>query len=661
MRKIDFVILFICFVSFLFGVDYGSMYITNGSTSQTTSATAGTWQQITGYSEMVSSGLTVNSSSISTSGSAVEKTYLIRYSLSFYAGAALWSVGVSIGGNTPEGRINRRISSDNTDVGNISGSFLATITASTSVMLKASCDAASKSFTPVHSQLVVTEICESELPQYAEMNIFNNSVAQSGITSFTTITGFSSTDADMEGWTYSNNVLTASAGSGGTYLAIFSVSFSGNIAAPEIGISLNNGDPLSTNIIIKRTIGDADIGNAGACGILNISEGNTIRLKAKSNANITVAYCNLALLKLAGVEPPYGSIYIVNNSNETALAINTWHKETNLIQDEINTDYWNFDTFSDILTPSGLSAGKYMVNYHTSLRVPLGSGSSFTFDTKLAVFNKNDPIRDLTTLRTMERKQSSGNNPDVASITGVGIITIQNLDDALSFQLLQNTISSVSVIEAYANINLFRIETINDGSLPVELSYFAGTIENGVPTLSWITQSEQENLGWNVYRSQNENGFANNNLLQLNEALIPGMGTTSQPTHYSFIDEYPIQINTTYFYWLESVSLSQELGQYGPTALFMSDHSAELPVRSELQLNYPNPFNPTTTIEFEIEAGENGTLTIYNLKGQKVYAREYESGYHSFNWDGSDYASGIYFYRLQTPSYYNLKKMLMLK
>ncbi|MCF7869217.1 MAG: T9SS type A sorting domain-containing protein [Candidatus Cloacimonetes bacterium] len=85
------------------------------------------------------------------------------------------------------------------------------------------------------------------------------------------------------------------------------------------------------------------------------------------------------------------------------------------------------------------------------------------------------------------------------------------------------------------------------------------------------------------------------------------------------------------------------------------------PAVSKMSQNYPNPFNPTTTIEFGIEAGETGTLTIFNILGQKVLSQKYESGFHTFNWDASKQASGVYFYQLKTDKYFKTNKMLMLK
>ena len=84
--------------------------------------------------------------------------------------------------------------------------------------------------------------------------------------------------------------------------------------------------------------------------------------------------------------------------------------------------------------------------------------------------------------------------------------------------------------------------------------------------------------------------------------------------------------------------------------------------------NYPNPFNPETTISFNLTA-ENAELVIYNLKGQKVktlVSDQLSAGKHSVVWDGRDsngkrVGSGIYFYKLKAGDFQKVKKMVLLK
>lgn len=667
MKKL-FIICFVLLSAFLFARDYSGMYISDNSTSSTTSSTAGNWVTITGYTEMSSNGCTYSTDGITTGAAVGDRQYLVCYSLSFYGDAGLWKFGVSIGGASPTGILLRQIATSGTDTGNLSGSFITTISQNTEVTLEISVDASSASFTPVHSQLVIVELAEETTPKFAEMNIFNNTTSQSGISGFTTLTNFNSTNSDLEGWTYASDVLTASSGAAGTYLAILSLSFSGQTASPEIGVSWQDGDPYGgvnpTNIVIKRSISDTDVGNAGACGIISISEGHTIRVKAKSSGSITVKHANLTLVRIGdGDATPYADINISNNSNAINLPQSTWTQETNFTTRLLDSDYWSYNTLTDLLIPHGLSAGKYLVNYYLSVKVPLGSTSTKTFLTTVSLFNNSTQLQELTTARTLEKKQTAGNNPDVAAICGTAIIDVASPDDAFLMKLYQSDQSSdMDPTVTYADISFIRIKTLNDGTLPVVLTNFSAELVDLKPVIYWTTQSETENLGWNIYRSESENGWQNNDFLQINNDLIAGMGTTSQPTAYSFTDDNPVEEGLTYYYWLESVSYSQELELFGPISLLVTQNGTPfIPQTSYLYNNFPNPFNPQTSIKFGIAEGEKGILSIFNMKGQLILFREYEAGQHSFVWNAENTASGIYYYKLETDKFRSTRKMLLLK
>nr|MBC8416099.1 T9SS type A sorting domain-containing protein [Candidatus Cloacimonadota bacterium] len=86
-------------------------------------------------------------------------------------------------------------------------------------------------------------------------------------------------------------------------------------------------------------------------------------------------------------------------------------------------------------------------------------------------------------------------------------------------------------------------------------------------------------------------------------------------------------------------------------------------------VNYPNPFNPSTTISFSLKNSSNVKLTVYNVKGQKVTTlvdKHFENGSHTVTWNGKDsnnksVSSGIYFYKISSGKSSAMKKMLLLK
>lgn len=84
----------------------------------------------------------------------------------------------------------------------------------------------------------------------------------------------------------------------------------------------------------------------------------------------------------------------------------------------------------------------------------------------------------------------------------------------------------------------------------------------------------------------------------------------------------------------------------------------------QLYQNFPNPFNPSTTISYQITDAADVSLKIYNTVGQEVATlveEEKNPGYYSVNWNASDMPSGLYFYRLIEGKFLGTKKMLLMK
>jgi len=91
---------------------------------------------------------------------------------------------------------------------------------------------------------------------------------------------------------------------------------------------------------------------------------------------------------------------------------------------------------------------------------------------------------------------------------------------------------------------------------------------------------------------------------------------------------------------------------------------ANKPISFELKQNYPNPFNPVTKIDYAIAEAGKVKLTVFNSLGReiKVLVNKYHNaGSYSVTFNGSEFASGVYFYRLQTESYRETKRMILVK
>lgn len=102
--------------------------------------------------------------------------------------------------------------------------------------------------------------------------------------------------------------------------------------------------------------------------------------------------------------------------------------------------------------------------------------------------------------------------------------------------------------------------------------------------------------------------------------------------------------------------------RHSPAGSKVADES--LPTTFQLNGNYPNPFNPTTSISFSIPTASSVTLKVYNVLGQEVRTLvngQMESGEHIVEFDASGLASGIYLYRMESETFTDTRKMLLLK
>jgi hypothetical protein len=89
-----------------------------------------------------------------------------------------------------------------------------------------------------------------------------------------------------------------------------------------------------------------------------------------------------------------------------------------------------------------------------------------------------------------------------------------------------------------------------------------------------------------------------------------------------------------------------------------------LPQEYTLSQNYPNPFNPSTQIQYALPEATEVTLEVFNSVGQKVMELvngQKSAGYHTATFDASGLSSGVYLYKLTTPSFTETKKMLLIK
>ena len=144
---------------------------------------------------------------------------------------------------------------------------------------------------------------------------------------------------------------------------------------------------------------------------------------------------------------------------------------------------------------------------------------------------------------------------------------------------------------------------------------------------------------------------------------------------YSFVDDELDPAISEYYYWLTTVELSNESETFGPILVRIENNQDnDLPalvLGTALIGNYPNPFNPSTSISFSLEKPEHVVINIYNIRGQlvrKLYNENVTKVNQRINivWNGKDSkgssaASGIYYARMIAGKHSESKKMILMK
>jgi len=188
--------------------------------------------------------------------------------------------------------------------------------------------------------------------------------------------------------------------------------------------------------------------------------------------------------------------------------------------------------------------------------------------------------------------------------------------------------------------------------VPVFLQVLAARRHGQQVVVSWRLYQVQESVAYNVWRSEPAGRHT-----KLTRDPLCG-----QDTH-AFVDAAPPATSTEY--WLQATALGSEEAWYGPAVV------EAMPVPSLLKLhqNQPNPFNPMTTIRFDVPVGGRVRLEVYDVRGKLVRSlvdADLPLGSHEAVWDGKDasgraMASGSYFARLHAGGKQLIMRMALVR
>lgn len=215
-----------------------------------------------------------------------------------------------------------------------------------------------------------------------------------------------------------------------------------------------------------------------------------------------------------------------------------------------------------------------------------------------------------------------------------------SIDGNFSYELLAGTRNGI--------VASFSGGTV---AVPVELTSFTGFESNGNVTLDWSTSTETNNSGFDIERSLS--GLDS----WTKVGFVPGSGTTTEPRTYSFTDESVL--HNKYNYRLKQIDYN---GNYEYSNII--EIEVGVPKEYSLEQNFPNPFNPATTISYSIKERGLVTLKVFDILGNEVKTmvnEQQEAGNYRIELNASSFASGIYFYTLNAGEFTSTKKMVLVK
>ncbi|MFQ5511713.1 MAG: Ig-like domain-containing protein [Candidatus Krumholzibacteriia bacterium] len=249
-------------------------------------------------------------------------------------------------------------------------------------------------------------------------------------------------------------------------------------------------------------------------------------------------------------------------------------------------------------------------------------------------------------------------NPIVtAAPPGTGALTWyvpgQPTDSARVMLVLYTNNDGLESIGAVMSANLFRIQ---HGTVPVALGSFVAVAADRAAVLKWRTHLEIDFAGFHVLRSD----YRDFGYERVTPGLIPSSGRETGSS-YEFRDT-TVRPSRTYYYKLEEITGHGKGEIFGP---FEFTYRAPF----ALDQNFPNPFNPTTTIRFTVARDGHVKLVIYDVGGRRVrtllnedrIADHYEIDWDGKNGSGQSVASGVYFYKIVSGKFTKTRKMLLLK
>ena len=198
-------------------------------------------------------------------------------------------------------------------------------------------------------------------------------------------------------------------------------------------------------------------------------------------------------------------------------------------------------------------------------------------------------------------------------------------------------------------------------ALPIELISFTVTQSHGGVLLTWVTGCETENAGYIVERKAAFGEWEK--LADFRTcASLEGSGTSSETHEYKYLDQNIL--SGSYKYRISDVDYQGEITVHQAVEIIVSEETFDKPKDFGLTAAYPNPFNPTLSLEYNISEDAQIEVAIFDLNGKRISTLEsgFKSvGHYNLAWNAANVPSGIYVVKVVSGDKVDLQKVSLLK
>ncbi|MCK6614595.1 MAG: T9SS type A sorting domain-containing protein [Ignavibacteriaceae bacterium] len=215
-----------------------------------------------------------------------------------------------------------------------------------------------------------------------------------------------------------------------------------------------------------------------------------------------------------------------------------------------------------------------------------------------------------------------------------------------------------AALSDYTNFSEMLSSVIYNGDT-TEIDHFLERIYINTNILMGNYQVAQDYLDSVIQNSQSSFDVLDAEFEQIFLSLIV---TASQQNKSGSINE--MMNNAVSLLDITSDKLNSYISKNASFSEEMKKPGSIIPSSFSLETNFPNPFNPITTIRYDISENSYVTLKIYDILGRQIQILqngEQSAGSYTVNFDGSGYASGVYFYELKAGNYFKVRKMNLMK